>query len=74
LFTNAFECYERLEDWDSLVLCLHRHKDQFGKKEREALLEKYFPIALNSVYTLYGAAAGYEDNEMLSEENRGKIQ
>ena len=53
LFSNAFECYERLEDWDGLLQCLHRNKDCFPADEREALVDRYVPIALNQLYTLY---------------------
>jgi hypothetical protein len=75
LFNNAFECYERLEEWDSLLQCLHRHKDAFDKQERAALLEKYLPIALNSVYHMYAqmSQSEYEDKHM-TEENKGKLQ
>ena len=47
LFANAFECYERLGDWEGLLMCLSKNKDFFKKEERESLIEKYFPIALN---------------------------
>jgi hypothetical protein len=33
-----------------LIGCLHKYKDSFDEKEREILLDKYIPIALNSVY------------------------
>lgn len=29
LFANAFECYERLEDWEGLLICLSKNKDFF---------------------------------------------
>ena len=54
LFANAFECYEKLEDWDGLIQCLHKYKDKFSDMERSAYIDKYFPIALNSVIQLYG--------------------
>ena len=53
LFANSFECYEQLEDWDGLIQCLNLYKDKFQIDERQAYIEKYFPIALNSVYQLY---------------------
>lgn len=49
LFANAFECYERTENWDALMKCLHKNKDHFSATDRQALVDKYFPIALNSV-------------------------
>jgi tetratricopeptide (TPR) repeat protein len=72
LFANAFECYERLEEWDSLLLCLYKHKARFGAKELESLLEKYLPVALNSCYQMYNLMS-VEGQEGLSEENRGKL-
>lgn len=76
LFANAFECYERLEDWDGLLLCLNQFKDNFNESERQSYVEKYFPIALNSLYQLF-ANLDPEAGEALggiSEENKGKIQ
>ncbi len=76
LFANAFDCYERLEDWEGLILCLHKFKDRFNPIERVSLIEKYFPIALNSVYNLYASLdpETQEAGDMLSEENKGRIQ
>ena len=53
LFANSFECYERSEDWEGLIQCLYANKDKFSAVDREALIEKYFPLALNSVYKFY---------------------
>lgn len=50
LFANAFECYERLEDWEGLLICLSKNKNFFKQQEKDSLIEKYFPIALNSLY------------------------
>ena len=75
LFVNALDCYERLEDWESLILCLHKYKDRLNQLERNSLIEKYFPIALNSVYNIY---SGFDPDsqmagELLTEENKGRI-
>jgi hypothetical protein len=58
-----------------LILCLHKYKDRFNPVERTSLIEKYFPIALNSVYNLYASfdPEAEQAGEMLSEENKGKI-
>ena len=72
LFANAFECYERLQDWEGLLMCLSQNKHYFGKEERESLIEKYFPIALNQLYTLYATLdPTVGDGDEL---NKGKYQ
>ncbi len=57
---------------------MHRNKDFFKNEERQALINKYVPVALNSLYKLYSQSA--ENGEDLecgeeggSEENRGKL-
>ena len=74
LFANAFECYERLQDWEGLLICLSRNKDMFRKDERDSLIEKYFPIALNSLYNLYATLDPTSTGLIgsLDEENKGK--
>ena len=47
LYENAFECYEKLQDWEGLLLCLSKNMNHFKKEDREKLIESYFPIALN---------------------------
>lgn len=76
LFANAIDCYERMEDWEGLIICLHKYKDRFSSIEKESLIEKYFPIALNSVYNLYASLDpdAPDASNMLSEENKGRIQ
>jgi hypothetical protein len=74
LFANAFECFERLQDWEGLLLCLSRNKDFFKKEERESLVEKYFPIALNQLYQLYSNLDPMAENFGLTEENKGRLQ
>lgn len=72
LFANAFECFERLQDWEGLLVCLSNNKHYFRKEERESLVEKYFPIALNQLYTLYATldpTLGPDD-----ELNKGRFQ
>ena len=53
--------------------CLHRNADFFKPEERAALINKYVPVALNSLYRLY-TAGGDDDDEGGDEENRGKLQ
>jgi tetratricopeptide (TPR) repeat protein len=67
LVTKAIECLEANGDWEQLLHCLHRNKDFFKAEERQALINKYVPVALNSLYKLYS-----EDE--LDEANKGKLQ
>ena len=74
LFANAFECYERLQDWDGLIQCLYRYKGKLEERERATYIERYFPIALNSVYHLY-AELDPEGAAQIgtTEENKGRV-
>jgi hypothetical protein len=49
----AIECYENAGLWEQLLHCLHRNKNFFKAEERESLVNKYVPVALNSLYKLY---------------------
>ncbi len=48
-------------------MCLSRNKDFFKKEEKESLIEKYFPIALNQLYQLYANLDPMGENLGLSE-------
>lgn len=71
LITKSIECYEASGEWEQLLHCLHRNKEFFRQEERQSLINKYVPVALNSLYKLYSQED--EDNE-LDEENKGKMQ
>ena len=62
LIIRSIECHEHAEQWEQLLHCLHRNKDLFKAEERESLVNKYVPIAINSLYKLYSADDGDEDN------------
>jgi hypothetical protein len=66
LILKALECLECMCDWEGILLCLHKNKDHFKEAEKEALINKYVPIALNSIYR---SMVGEEN----AEENRGKL-
>jgi hypothetical protein len=57
LVSKAIDCYESSGDWEQLLHCLHRNKDFFKNEERQALINKYVPVALNSLYKLYSQSA-----------------
>ena len=46
-------------------------KDFFKAEERESLVNKYVPVALNSLYRLYSYMG--EGNEELDEEKAGQL-
>ena len=71
LITKSIECFEACGEWEQLLHCLHRNKDFFKQEERQSLINKYVPVALNSLYKLYSEED--EENE-LDEENKGKLQ
>ena len=71
LITKAIECLESSGEWEQLLHCLHRNKAFFKQEERQSLINKYVPVALNSLYKLYSEED--EDNQ-LDEENKGKMQ
>lgn len=52
-------------DWESVLLCLNRNKNQFKEIERQSLTNKYVPLALNSIFNMM--------QEGNNEENRGKV-
>jgi len=51
-----------------LLQALSRCKDQFREEERQALVNKYVPVALNSLYTMLS------NKQELTEANKGELQ
>jgi hypothetical protein len=66
LYLRSFECYEYEKDWEGLLQCLYRNKNKFLKYERDSLINRYVPVALNSIYHII-SEKGFD------EENRGKV-
>lgn len=73
LMPRAIECYEISESWEQLLLALNRCKDKFKDEEREALVNKYVPIALNSLLKVLSGDASTEtsDKDMM---DKGQLQ
>ena len=61
---KAFECYEKEEDWEGLLLCLNRQKHKFKPMERETLVNRYVPNALNSIYHLMNEQQPEGENKL----------
>ena len=60
LFMRAIECYEQSSEWELLLHCLNRNQDQLNDHERESMIKKYVPIALNNIYLSYGMVSKKE--------------
>ena len=54
MFLRAIECYEQIGEWEMLLNCLNRNQHKLGENERQSLINKYVPIALNNIYQAYG--------------------
>ena len=50
MMPRAIQCYEITESWDQLLHSLSKSKDKFKEEERQSLVNKYVPVALNSLY------------------------
>ena len=50
MIMRAIQCYEQMGEWELLLNCLNRSQDKFGESERQSLINKYVPIALNNIY------------------------
>ena len=64
LILKSLECYEHLWDWEAILLCLNRNKALFKDIEKETLINKYVPLALNSIFRMIDSSN--------NEENKGK--
>jgi tetratricopeptide (TPR) repeat protein len=47
LIHRVISCHEVDESWEKLLHSLNKHKSYFKEEERQALVNKYVPIALN---------------------------
>ena len=67
---RAIETYEQVKEWELLLMCLNRSQDKFGESERQSLINKYVPVALNNIYQQYGMV---EKQEHIPEGDRDNI-
>ena len=68
MMPRAIECYEMIGAWEQLLNSLNRCKDQFKEEERQSLVNKYVPVALNSLYKMLTEQADLDDT------NKGQMQ
>ena len=43
-----------------LLSCLNRNQHRFGETERQSLINKYVPVALNNIYQAHGMVENKE--------------
>lgn len=46
-YIRSIDSYERIRDWDSILVLLHKYKGIMNIKTREAYLKRFLPSALN---------------------------
>lgn len=61
LFLRSIECFEQLGEWELLLHCLNRNQHRLGEAERQSMINKYVPIALNNIYSAYGMVDKKDD-------------
>lgn len=52
MVTKAVDCYRKLKNWDAILNCVKTNENDFTQEQREQLIKKYVPLALNNLYTL----------------------
>ncbi len=60
--SKAVECYKKMKNWDAILQCVKTHEEDFTQEQRQELIKKYVPLALNSLYSLI------TQDEMVSDE------
>ena len=65
-YIKALECYEHKEDWEGLLACLSRSKNHMSNSTKETFINKYVPVALNSIFWMLNDSG-------IPEENKGKL-
>jgi len=52
MVTKAVDCYKMMKNWDAILNCIKVHETEFTQEQREQLIKRYVPLALNNLYTL----------------------
>ena len=73
LFLRSIECYEQLGEWELLLHCLNRNQNKIGDLERQSMINKYVPIALNNIYLSYGMVERKDQVPMGDQNNLGQL-
>ena len=48
-YNRAIDCYARLKDWDTLLSTINKFSNSMAREERESLIKKYIPLALEQL-------------------------
>ena len=48
-YNRAIDCYARLKDWDTLLSTINKFSNSMSREERESLIKKYIPLALEQL-------------------------
>jgi hypothetical protein len=48
---KAVECYKLMRNWDAILECVKSNQDEFTQAQREHIIRKYVPLALNGLYS-----------------------
>lgn len=49
---RAIDCYKKIKNWDAILNVIQTNEEEFTMEQREEMIFKYVPLALNSLYTL----------------------
>lgn len=66
-YARAIDAYRKAKAWDEVLECIHKFGDVMTLKEKEALIKKYIPIALEDLMPKI-VNMGEEDRVYLKEE------
>jgi len=69
MIEKVLEIYEKKGDWEGILHLANQHAEYLKEEERQSIVDKYFPIALNNLYKTY-MEEGVEG--IIGEENKGK--
>ena len=67
--TKAVECYKKMRNWDAILYCIKIHEGEFTQEQKESLIYKYVPLALNSLYTIMTNDQLIEDGDRSDDED-----
>ena len=70
--SKAVECYKKLKNWDAILQCVKTHEQDFTQEQRQELIKKYVPLALNNLYSLITHDEMVSDGGESSDEDNGK--
>jgi hypothetical protein len=81
-YSRAIDCYCVVREWDNILQCIHTHSSLMRPEEREILIKKYVPLALETLMPKVvkteehdlSHSRNYEDEMKPKEYNFGQIE